>query len=52
MFSGPRVWKDLNKEKSVKKFEKNARFVKKARIRDVKMLKPFHCHYKLCSNLL
>ena len=29
MFAGPWVWKDLNKEKNVKKFEKIARFVKK-----------------------
>ena len=29
MFPGPWVWKDLNKEKNVKKFEKNTRFVKK-----------------------
>ena len=29
MFGGPWVWKDLNKEKTVKKFEEIARFVKK-----------------------
>ena len=29
MFAGPWVWKDLNKEKNVKKFEETARFVKK-----------------------
>ena len=29
MFSGPWVWKDLNKEKNVKKMNKIARFVKK-----------------------
>ena len=29
MFSGPWVWKELNKEKYVKKFEKIARFVKR-----------------------
>ena len=53
MFFSPWVWKDLNKETNVKKFEKIARFVKKiAKIRDVKMLKPFHYHYKQCSNLL
>ena len=29
MFSGPWVWKELNKEKNMKKFEKIERFVKK-----------------------
>ena len=29
MLSGPWVWKDLNKEKNVQKFEKIARFVKR-----------------------
>ena len=29
MFSRPWVWKDLNKEKNVRKFETIARFVKK-----------------------
>ena len=38
-FSGLCVWKDVNNEKNF------ARFVKKnAKIRDVKMSKPFHYH--------
>ena len=50
MFSGPWDWKDLNKEKNVKKFEKIARSVKEMQfrdgkeIRDGKMSKPFHYH--------
>ena len=41
-FSDPFVWKDLNNQKYVKKI---ARFVRKdAKIRDVRMLVPFHYH--------
>ena len=42
-----------NKKKLSKKLKKFAHFVEKnAKICNVKMLKPFHYHYKLCSNLL
>ena len=48
MFSGPWVWKNLNKEKML-----NCTFCQNiAKIRDVKMLKPFHYHQKQCINLL
>ena len=46
-------WKDVNNKKQSKNIEKSARFVKKnAKIGDVKMLKPFHCQWNLCSNPL
>ena len=52
-FPGPCVWKDVNNEKKVKNIENICTFCQKnAKNRDVKMLKPFHYHYRLCSNLL
>ena len=57
-FSGPWDSNNLNNDKKlqykyVKKYEKNCKFCQKMlKFMIAKSSKPFHCHYKLCSNLL